>query len=141
MNVLLVEHQAILALGFKLALQDAGYTVLGPVNSPEKALAICAEAPPTIAFINFVLKGETSGVELAQILKQKWDTAVVFISGHSPDVIGQANVALGFLSKPFTDETLVATMAIVTALKEGKTPLPAMPAGLRIFSSTNTVGD
>lgn len=132
--VLLVEDQAIIAMGYQEALQDAGIKVIGPARSAAKALELAAQTPPSIALVDLEISGNQNGIELARVLKERWGTTVVFVSGYPPSSPDHSSVAVGFLSKPFTDKDLVDTVSIARKLNAGeRSPVSALPDGLRLF--------
>jgi DNA-binding response OmpR family regulator len=148
MPVLVVEDQAILAMSYEDALTGAGYTVVGPVASAKRALQIAAETPPAVAVVDIELRDKTNGMELAKILKDRWGTGVLFVSGYhrtitEEDLIAQHEFSgIGFLAKPFGDEELLAAVQVVRLIKEGKKPAPEnIPESLHLFFTSPKATD
>lgn len=134
MTILIVEDNALIAMTVESILSDAGYTVLGPAASAERAIAIAERTPPRIALMNIELRDGSSGIELARALKQRWGTTVVFVTGNVSDAREHRDVAIGFLSKPCSDEALLATVKIADRIIVGEKPnRAAFPKGLEIF--------
>jgi DNA-binding response OmpR family regulator len=134
MTILIVEDNALIAMTVEATLSEAGYNVLGPVASADRAIAIAERIPPRIALMNIELRDGSSGLELARTLKRRWGTTVIFVTGQVPDAREHRDVAIGFLSKPCTDEALLATIEIADRIIAGEKPDRAgFPKGLEIF--------
>ncbi len=134
MTILIAEDNALIAMTVESTLSDAGYTVLGPAASTERAIAIAERTPPRIALMNIELRDGSSGIELARTLKRRWGTTVIFVTGQVADAREHRDVAIGFLSKPCTDEALLATVLIADRIIAGEKPDRAtFPKGLEIF--------
>jgi DNA-binding response OmpR family regulator len=134
MTILIVEDNALIAMTVETTLSDAGYKVLGPAASTDRAIAIAESTPPRIALMNIELRDGSSGVELARTLKRRWGTTVIFVTGQVADAREHRDVAIGFLSKPCSDEALLATIRIADQIILGEKPdRAAFPKGLEIF--------
>jgi two-component system CheB/CheR fusion protein len=103
--VLLVEDEDLVRLLARRVLVASGYVVLDARNGRE-GLALCeAHQGPIDLLVTDVVMPELSGRELAEgALKLRPGLKVMFISGHTQDVVLKEGVAKGtpFLQKPFT---------------------------------------
>jgi PAS domain S-box-containing protein len=88
-SILLVEDEALIAIGEKIALEGYGYKVI-TANSGEEA----TEAVENISSIDLVLMdinlgaGKMDGTKAAEIILLKRDLPVVFLSAHSePEIV------------------------------------------------------
>jgi DNA-binding response OmpR family regulator len=134
MTILIVEDNALIAMTVEATLSEAGYTVLGPAASTDRAIEIAERIPPRIALMNIELRDGSSGIELARTLKQRGGTTVIFVTGQVADAREHRSVAIGFLAKPCTDEALLATIKIADRIIAGEKPdRAAFPKGLEIF--------
>lgn len=94
-----------------LTLQHHGYHVL-TARSGEEALQVSKEHPGSIPLLitDVIMPGMT-GRELAdQLVVQRPDLKVLYISGHTDEAIGRHGVlepGVHFLQKPFTPKTLL----------------------------------
>lgn len=105
-RVLIVEDSFIVASHLRLALTQAGYEVVGPVDSAEEALALCSSTRPDLVFMDITLNGEMDGIECAMQLQKTDYVPVVFVTALSDrDTISRASVVspIGYLTKPFDD--------------------------------------
>lgn len=135
MTILIVEDNALIAMTLEATLTDAGYKISGPAASTKRALEIAEATPPHIALLNIRLSDGGSGVTLARTLKQRWGTAVIFLTGDVIDEPEDRAVAVGVLSKPCTDHALLCAVDVARRIKKGETPeaRTAVPKGLTIF--------
>ena len=135
MPILIVEDNALIAITLEATLTGAGYTVAGPVATRHRALAIAAATPPRIALLNIRLRDGSSGIDLARMLKEQWDTAVIFLTGDTIDTPEHRDAAIGMLSKPYTDEALLHAVAFAGQVKDGAaaSQTSATPKGLTLF--------
>ena len=114
-TILLVEDEpAILRMG-KSILERQGYTVFS-AGTPTEALQLAAACPtPIHLLITDVLMPEMNGRDLAaKILASHPDLRILFMSGHTSDILaedGALNRSIHFLQKPFTLRSLVTTTA------------------------------
>lgn len=135
MRVLIVEDEPLIAAFVQEALLDAGHQVTGRARSEETALEMASLDPPDLALVDFHLASGRSGAHVASVLRRLYGTLVIFVSGD-PDACRQeaiATGALGCLHKPFEEEDLVASVAIVQAIKDHRLP-HSPPKGLQLYS-------
>ncbi len=109
-TVLLVEDEpGVRALG-KLALEEAGYTVLA-AGTPEEAIRMAARSARLDLILTDVIMPLMNGRDLAEWLIERYPTAkVLFMSGYTDDTLLAHGVAvreLAFMHKPFTPTTLL----------------------------------
>jgi two-component system cell cycle sensor histidine kinase/response regulator CckA len=109
-TILLVEDEdGVRALASKI-LENIGYRVIAASNG-EQALRILAGAEESLhLLLTDVIMPGMSGAKLAEeALAAKPDLKVLFISGHSDDVLthhGELDPETNFLEKPFTPDAL-----------------------------------
>ena len=135
MTILLVEDNALIAMTLEATLTEAGYKVAGPAASAKRAIEFAEAAPPHVALLNIRLSDGGSGVDLARTLKQRWGTAVIFLTGDMIDEPQDRAVAIGVLSKPCTDEALLSAVDFARQTVKGETrdTMTTVPKGLTIF--------
>ena len=110
-TILVVEDEDALRGLACLILNHHGYRVLGARDGPE-ALLVCAQHQgPVHLLITDVSLPHMSGQLLADaLLRQRPGVKVLFISGHTDEVLGPRGVlapGIEFLMKPFTLAVLV----------------------------------
>ena len=80
LTVLIVEDDALIALGFAAVLEDLGHRIVGPVAEAAGALAMAATTPIDCALVDVRL-GTDDGVALALALRERFNVPSMFVSG------------------------------------------------------------
>lgn len=110
--LLIVEDNYFIGLATENALNDAGYSVLGVVDSGEEALKRAGDARPHLVLMDIRLAGDMDGIAAAIALRKQGITCLM-ASAHSDEAIkrrcSQAHPA-GWLVKPFSDADVVAAV-------------------------------
>ncbi|GBE06499.1 MAG TPA: response regulator [Nitrospirae bacterium] len=84
-NILLVDDEEIVLVGWREELKSAGYTVRTASN-PQKAIDMVREEKPDIVFTDLAMP-KMDGVEVCRQIKAIYpDTEVVFVSGHPQEI-------------------------------------------------------
>ncbi len=107
-TLLLVEDEPIIALDLQYELERQGYYVLKAADAAE-ALLLSAKHLPNAAIINFQFKNQPDGMALARLLRTRYLTKVLFITGAGPkDLEASKDFYVGHevLYKPFTRRQL-----------------------------------
>lgn len=112
-DILIVEDDPFIALDLQDAMEDAGFTVLGPVATVEHGLSALDSHRPDVAILDYNLGHETSA-EIAQRLSDM-NVPFVFASGQIERVI-KDNVpeGAGLIPKPFLMPNVVETIKNIT---------------------------
>ena len=80
--ILVVEDEALLGLDLATTLEDAGWQVLGPYNTGEKALAAIEQTMPDAAVLDVNLGYGRTSMEVADALREA-GRPFVFLSGYA----------------------------------------------------------
>lgn len=113
-KVLIVEDQFIEANSLQIMLEKAGYEVCGIARTVADAELMIEKNKPTLALVDIQLKGPSSGIELAGILKEK-NIAFIYVSANSNQetlLKAKATQPYGFIVKPFRVRDLLVTLEI-----------------------------
>jgi DNA-binding response OmpR family regulator len=134
MRILIVENDILVALSIEETLISAGHDVVACVSDAEGAVKVGSASHLDVALVDFHLDHGCSGVEVARLLTPR-GIGILFVSSN-PDGCRAAieSGALGCLRKPFTGESLIATVAVVEAILKGKAPAK-LPQGLELYPS------
>ena len=81
-KILVVEDELIVARDIKKTLERNGYKVMGVARSTEKALQMVEEGQPTLVLVDIFLKGNLTGIDLANELNKK-AIPFIYISANS----------------------------------------------------------
>ena len=116
-KVLIVEDDAIEALGMREMLSLVGLEVVGIAACVSDALCLAECTRPDVAIFDVRLAGRRDGIEGALILRKTVGLPVIFVTGQI-DAVTAARAAeaepVAFLSKPVPAGELVA--AVETAI-------------------------
>jgi DNA-binding NtrC family response regulator len=113
-TILIVEDEAVIAEDLRMVLEDNGYTVCGVENSVNRAIEAVNRYAPFLVLIDIFLKGERSGIQLAQVLNGR-GIPFVYVSANCDREILEAAKATspyGFIVKPFREKDLLVTLDI-----------------------------
>ena len=119
--VIVVEDEAEVLDLMENRIRKAGYQLLEGAISGEEALTIINQAvedgrKPDLLLSDIKLAGKMTGIELAQIVYDRWHIPVIFTSAYADDdTLEQAvesDGAYGHLVKPISERSLKAMMTI-----------------------------
>jgi DNA-binding LytR/AlgR family response regulator len=122
-NILVVEDESIVRKDIERSLIKLGYNVVAQADNGEKALELARSTKPDLALLDIMLKGEMTGIDTAEALKQEMDIPVVYLTAYADEAtLGKAKVTEphGYILKPFKEIDLHTTieMAIHKHKKE-----------------------
>ena len=106
-RVLIVEDDAVQAVALGLTFEDAGYEVVGPVNTVERALDLIAACKPNAAAIDMRLHGATSA-PVAQAMRDRGGR-IVFVTAYKDDADGVIDTPV--VRKPCDPQMLVSALS------------------------------
>ncbi len=112
-RILIVEDEVIIANNIKISLEQMQYDVSAIVSSGEKAIEQTAKIHPDLVLMDIKLRGKMDGVETAQVLKQKFDIPVVYMTAYiDNDTFQRAKLTepFGYILKPFEVRDLRSTI-------------------------------
>jgi DNA-binding response OmpR family regulator len=112
-KVIIVEDDEITALNLNISLQKHGYSVVAVCDNALKAKNKIAMHTPDVVIIDISLQESNDGIELAKIIKQKYDIPFIYLTSYSDDdIISQAKLTepYGYIVKPFDPGSLHATI-------------------------------
>jgi len=113
-RILVVEDDFLIASAIDAALQDAGYEVAGVASSCEEALELAVKSRPELAIMDIRLEGRRDGIDTALELFARNGIRSVFATAHQSREArerAQAGRPLAWLSKPYSMQSLIATIS------------------------------
>ena len=116
MNIAIVEDEAITALFLAEAAGSLSHHVVGTVDNGKDMLAIAAREEVDLVLMDIEIKGSIDGIQTAKILKETYNTPVVFITSYKDsNTIQDAKFVspLGYLIKPVTGNEVEAILMVV----------------------------
>ncbi|MEH2296867.1 EAL domain-containing protein [Nostoc sp.] len=108
-NILIVEDDFIVGMDIQKRLQKSGYTVLGIVDTGEKAIEKAADDSLDLVLMDITLKGKMDGVESAQIIHNKFNIPVIYLTVDADEkTLERAKLTdpFGYIIKPFKEKEL-----------------------------------
>ena len=106
-RVLIVEDDYLTAQGLSHTIADYGFTVVGPVDTADRAMRLIGNEPPDGVLLDVRLR-EGSAVEVAKAL-QKRGVPFVVMSGYSRDTLPPELRKAPFVAKPMSESELIDT--------------------------------
>lgn len=103
-KILIVEDEMIIAAKISMQLTSLGYEVTGILPKGEDALVHIAENKPDIILLDIHLKGKMDGIETASQIRQKYSTAVIYLTANADDATfnrAKSTRPAAFIAKPF----------------------------------------
>jgi len=114
-NILVVEDEFVVARNLEKKLQAMSYDVCGVISSGEKAVRVAEEKRPDLVLMDIMLQGSVDGIEAAQVIHDRLDIPVVYLTAYSGDeILERAKITepFGYLIKPFEDRELHAVIEV-----------------------------
>lgn len=130
--ILVVEDDLLIGFGLAMALNIAGYRVVGPIGSMERALARGAAERPEIALVDIDLNGRGDGVRVARQLVERHGTTVIFVTGRPERAREARDCALGVITKPYDLAWIPKVIEVARQHRLGM-PIGELPRILELF--------
>jgi DNA-binding LytR/AlgR family response regulator len=105
-NILIVEDESIVAKDIQHSLKKLGYTVVDICSTGESAVTAAEEKKPDLILMDIMLKGEMSGIDAANIISERWDIPVIFLTAYADEsTFSKAKITepYGYIIKPFKE--------------------------------------
>jgi CheY-like chemotaxis protein len=109
-TILIVEDEAIAAQDYKMMLENAGFSVVGIVDTSTEAIAIANKEKPDIILMDINLKGEFSGIDAARIIYDSYKPEIVFITGFEEEVLVFTGIHYKYIKKPIYEWNLIKVL-------------------------------
>lgn len=127
-RILIVEDEPLTAFDNETTLGDAGYEIVGTIDSYDKALERVQSEGIDLILSDVRLASHQTGVDLAREAKAH-GIPTLFATGH-PYPEAEA-VAVGCLTKPYSERQLKAAIETIDQHLQGKAV--KAPKGLQLF--------
>ena len=102
-KILIVEDEVMLSAWLKIQLEDEGYGVCGNFTTGEEAVEFVQNTKPDLILMDINLVGEIDGIEAAEIITEKSNILIIFMTGYEePEIYERAQKIkpIAFLTKP-----------------------------------------
>ena len=117
-SVIVIDDEQLVASCVSSVLQDFGFVICGSATCAIDALWLAERYRPDIAIVDIRLNGKMDGIDIGQILSERFNIAIVFLTGSYDNAVAirlQALSSAAFLQKPFRPTRLLG--AIEAALQ------------------------
>ena len=117
-RILITEDEKITALDLKMTLERLRYEVVACVASGEESIAAAGELQPDLVLMDIHLKTEMLGTDAANVIFEKYDIPVIFLSAYSDrSIIKKAgeSTPYGYLIKPYDPREIDAAIQVALA--------------------------
>lgn len=114
-KILMVEDDMIIAADISMQLTKLGYEVIGINTRGEDALRTIENNRPDIVLMDIVLTGKMNGIETAEVILDKFQVPVIFLTSNSDDATFQKAMAAkpyAFIAKPFQKSDLERSLQL-----------------------------
>ena len=124
-KILVVEDEGLVAKSIQSMLNNMGYEAPDIALSGEKAIKKAGDIQPDLILMDIKLKGEMDGIEAAEIIHDRFDIPVVYLTAFADEeTLERAKITepFGYLLKPFEEQDLQSTieMALYKSKMEQK---------------------
>lgn len=114
-GILVVEDESIVAKDIQQSLKKLGYEVLGTCATGEDAILKAEQTKPSLVLMDIMLKGEMSGIEAADHIRQRLQIPIIFLTAYADSsTLSKAKVTepYGYIIKPFKEIDLQTNIEI-----------------------------
>ena len=114
-RIFIVEDEPIIADDLADFLQSEGYFIVGIAYDSESALDMIHSEEIDLVLLDINIEGSKDGIEIGQIIQEKYDLPFIFITSFSDDDTMSKVVEthpFGYIVKPFEERTLKTTISL-----------------------------
>lgn len=86
-KILIVEDEAITAMGMEHVLTSCGYSVVGTAARCEDALNICEQTNPDLILMDINIEGKHDGITTCRQIKKLYKIPVMYMTAYSTEEI------------------------------------------------------
>ena len=129
-RILIVEDEPLTAFDNEVTIASFGYEVVATLDTFASATALLDREPIDLILSDVNLSGERSGIDLARAAKER-GVPVLFSTGNQLPAEA-ASIAVGCLSKPYSERQLRDALDSVDRLLSGETVTPTR--GLELYN-------
>jgi DNA-binding response OmpR family regulator len=116
-RIMVVEDEPLVAFDNEYMLKDAGYEVVATVASLADARAVIESEPLDLVLTDIKLSGDGDGTDVARAAGSR-QIPVLFVTGNCSEEA--KSLALGCLSKPYSERVLLAALKAIDDHLQGK---------------------
>ncbi|KTT76733.1 response regulator [Sphingomonas endophytica] len=130
-KLLVVEDEPLVAFDTEHMLSEQGFDVVATVDRVAHAVHLIDNGAAIDLVLADVRLADGTGLDVARAASAR-GIPVLFVTGACPPEA--KDVAIGCLTKPYTQRALLDAIGAIETTVEGKMP-PKLPGGLRLFGA------
>ena len=134
-RLLIVEDEPLVAFDTEHFLRDEEFEIVATVDRVADAMKAIRRSADGVGGIDLMLVdvslADGSGIDVARAAHGA-GIPVMFVTGSCP--AGASEVAVGCLSKPYAQRTLLSAIDAIEDVLDGKAP-KRLPSGFRLFEA------
>lgn len=114
-KIVIVEDEVIVADNIRDTLEDLGYEVPEPAVTYTEALDLIEDEKPDLVLLDIQLGGLKDGIDLAAIIKEKYDIPFIFLTANADRATVERAKKVeppAYLVKPFNREDLYTSIEV-----------------------------
>jgi AmiR/NasT family two-component response regulator len=114
MRVLIADDEAVIRMGLRAMLEDAGHVVAAAATDGRTAIAMAQTVRPDLVILDIKMNG-MDGLEAAREIMSQRPTPIIMLTAYSQrELVEQAKAAsvFAYLVKPVKEDLLVPTLEL-----------------------------
>ncbi len=132
-NVMIIEDEAIIALHIRSIVEDLGHDIAGVARTRSEAIVLAASTQPELILADISLADGSSGIDAVKDILATMDVPVIFITAFPERLLtGERPEPTYLITKPFSPETVTATIGQALLFHREQASVAATPAALVI---------
>jgi DNA-binding response OmpR family regulator len=128
-RILIVEDEPLVAFDTEHFLNEAGYEVVGTVDTLADATRFIQEEEIDLILSDIKLSGEGDGTDVARAAAAR-NVPLLFVTGNCP--VDAQSLGMGCLAKPYSEKTLKSALEALDETLQGH-KVKRLPAGLSLY--------
>lgn len=112
-KIFIVEDDMIIQMFIERILGNLGLNIIGEARTGDETLAFLENERPDFILMDIGLAGNKDGIETAEIINQKYQIPIIFLTGNSDKpTLARAKKTnpIGFINKPIDEASLKSVM-------------------------------
>jgi len=112
-HIVMVEDETIIAMDIQQCLEEFGYIVDEVASSTEEAVFYVEKYKPNIVLMDIKLNGSPDGIEVVDLIQQKYKVPVIYLTSYSDDATlkrAELTKPYGYIIKPIDENQLNITI-------------------------------
>ncbi len=117
-KILIIEDESIIAKEIEMILISEGYQVCGKTRNGDQALDLFMNLKPDLVLLDINIKGTKTGIDLAKIIRAKYNFPFVFLTSYSDiETLNEVKSTnpYGYIVKPFTESAIRSNIELALA--------------------------